>query len=80
MRKTVSAATAAVVAFATASAAAPALAHPGHDPIVGTLHAIAHELGGLDILLTAVTLGIAVALAARPLLRRMRARADRRRR
>lgn len=64
-------------AASAALIATPAVAHPGHDPIMGTLHAIAHELGGLDILLTAVTLGVVAALVARPVMRKLKERRQR---
>jgi len=66
-----------LAALGAALIATPALAHPGHEPMTGTLHAIAHELGGLDILLTAVTLGVVAALAARPVLRKLKERRER---
>jgi|GEM_PF-5393012 urease accessory protein len=50
---------AAATLAATSLAATPALAHPGHVDIPGTLHAIAHEVGGLDLILAVAALAVA---------------------
>jgi hydrogenase/urease accessory protein HupE len=56
----------------------PALAHPGHAEVTGSLHAIAHELGGLDMLLTVAALGVAGVVAAVGLAKRAKQRNRRR--